>query len=139
MYTLKTDSDFDSAHFLKGYDGKCSNIHGHRWTVEIEVYSEGLEEDGSLGGMIVDFAKLKEDLKKITGELDHSLIIERGSLKEKTLEALFDEDFRIIQLDFRPTAENFAKYFYDNMKTQGYGVKKATVYETPKNCAAFEE
>ncbi len=139
MYTLKTDSDFDSAHFLKGYDGKCSNIHGHRWTVEIEVYSEHLEEDGSLGGMIVDFAKLKEDLKKITGELDHSLIIERGSLKEKTLEALFDEDFKIIQLDFRPTAENFAKYFYDNMKTQGYRVKKATVYETPKNCAAFEE
>lgn len=139
MYTLKTDSDFDSAHFLKGYDGKCSNIHGHRWTVEIEVYSEALEEDGSLGGMIVDFARLKEDLKKITGELDHSLIIERGSLKEKTLEALFDEDFRIIQLDFRPTAENFAKYFYDNMKTQGYKVKKATVYETPKNCAAFEE
>lgn len=139
MYTLKTDSDFDSAHFLKGYDGKCSNIHGHRWTVEIEVYSEDLEEDGSLGGMIVDFAKLKEDLKKITGNLDHSLIIERGSLKEKTMEALLDEAFKIIQLDFRPTAENFAKYFYDNMKTQGYRVKKATVYETPKNCAAFGE
>lgn len=139
MYTLKTDSDFDSAHFLKGYDGKCANIHGHRWTVEIEVYSESLEENGSLRGMIVDFAKLKEDLKKITGELDHSLIIERGSLKEKTLEALFEEDFRIIQLDFRPTAENFAKYFYDSMKTLGYSVKKATVYETPKNCAAFQE
>lgn len=139
MYTLKTESHFDSAHFLKGYDGKCSNIHGHRWIVEIEVYSECLEENGCLRGMIVDFAKLKEDLKKITGELDHSFIIERGSLKEKTMEALFDENFRIIQLDFRPTAENFAKYFYDSMNMLGYRVKKATVYETPKNCAVFEQ
>ena len=37
MYKLKTKASFDSAHFLKDYDGKCSNIHGHRWTVEIEV------------------------------------------------------------------------------------------------------
>ncbi|MCM1286716.1 MAG: 6-carboxytetrahydropterin synthase QueD [Clostridium sp.] len=139
MYTLKTDSDFDSAHFLKGYDGKCSNIHGHRWTVEIEVFSGELVESGSLRGMIVDFAKLKEDLKKITGRLDHALIIERGSLKEKTLEALLEESFEIIQLDFRPTAENFAKYFYDSMKCLGYSVKRATVYETPKNCASFAE
>ena len=55
------------------------------------------------------------------------------------MEALFDENFRIIQLDFRPTAENFAKYFYDSMNMLGYRVKKATVYETPKNCAVFEQ
>ena len=34
MYKLKTKASFDSAHFLKDYEGKCSNIHGHRWTVE---------------------------------------------------------------------------------------------------------
>ena len=39
MYTLKTNASFDSAHFLAGYEGKCSNIHGHHWTVEIEVGS----------------------------------------------------------------------------------------------------
>ena len=36
MYQLKTEADFDSAHFLSGYTGKCSNIHGHRWHVEID-------------------------------------------------------------------------------------------------------
>ena len=37
MYSLKTNSSFDSAHFLASYEGKCRNLHGHRWTVEVEV------------------------------------------------------------------------------------------------------
>ena len=46
MYILTTKHHFDSAHFLKGYDGKCSNIHGHRWFIEVSVQSEALIEDG---------------------------------------------------------------------------------------------
>ena len=46
MYQLKTEADFDSAHFLSGYTGKCSNIHGHRWHVEIEIESRKLEKNG---------------------------------------------------------------------------------------------
>ena len=42
MYILKTEHSFDSAHFLAGYEGKCANIHGHRWRVEIEVQAEEL-------------------------------------------------------------------------------------------------
>lgn len=139
MYTLVTKSEFDSAHFLKGYQGKCANIHGHRWTVSVETGSEALTEEGHLRGMIVDFSRLKQDLKEETEYLDHSLIIETGSLKEKTMEALNDEAFRIIEVPFRPTAENFAKYFYDRMKNRGYDVVKITVYETPNNCAGYSE
>ena len=51
MYILKTEYDFDSAHFLKGYDGKCSNIHGHRWKVVVNVGSETLEQEGNIRGM----------------------------------------------------------------------------------------
>ncbi len=137
MYTLKTSASFDSAHFLKGYEGKCSNIHGHRWTVEIEVGSETLEEDGQTRGMIVDFSKLKEDLGAIADELDHCLIIETGSLREKTMEALLGENFKVINVSFRPTAENFAKFFFELMESKGYMVINSTVYETPNNCASF--
>jgi 6-pyruvoyltetrahydropterin/6-carboxytetrahydropterin synthase len=137
MYTLKTSASFDSAHFLKGYEGKCSNIHGHRWTVEIEVASEELEATGQCRGMIVDFSTLKKDLNSMVDYLDHSLIIEISSLKQKTMEALEEENFRIIQVDFRPTAENFAKYFYDKLEDMGYNAVKATVYETPNNCATY--
>lgn len=137
MYTLKTNSSFDSAHFLSGYKGKCSNIHGHRWMVEVEVGSEVLEESGQTRGMIVDFSKLKDDLAEITSNLDHCFIYEKGTLKEKTVEALCEENFKMISVDFRPTAENFSKYFYDEMCTRGYKVIKATVYETPNNCASY--
>lgn len=139
MYSLKTNSSFDSAHFLSGYEGKCANIHGHRWKVEVEVCSRTLCESGNTRGMIVDFAKLKKDLAELTDNLDHCLIIEKGSLKAVTLEALLDEGFRIVEMDFRPTAENFAGYFYGEMRKKGYRVVGATVYETPNNCASYCE
>ena len=93
MYTLKTNASFDSAHFLAGYEGKCSNIHGHHWTVEIEVGSNSLEMGGNNRGMIVDFSKLKTDLKNIADALDHCLIVEIGSLKRRTLDVLEEEHF----------------------------------------------
>lgn len=137
MYTLQTSASFDSAHFLKGYEGKCSNIHGHRWTVEVTVASEEVEEEGQIRGMIVDFKTLKQDLKELADELDHSLVIEEGSLKEKTKEALLEEEFRIVELPFRPTAENLAEYFYDEMEEKDYQVVLVKVYETPNNCAGY--
>ena len=137
MYTLQTSASFDSAHFLKGYEGKCSNIHGHRWTVEVTVASEDVAVEGQIRGMVVDFKTLKEDLKDLADELDHSLVIEEGSLKEKTKEALLEEEFRIVELPFRPTAENLAEYFYDEMEEKDYQVVLVKVYETPNNCAGY--
>lgn len=139
MYTLTTNACFDSAHFLSGYEGKCSNIHGHRWKVEIEVGSDSLEAQGQNRGMIVDFSKLKEDLANIADALDHCFIYETGTLKSKTIEALEEENFKMIGVSFRPTAENFSKYFFDEMTSKGYRVIKSTVYETPNNCASYTE
>jgi 6-pyruvoyltetrahydropterin/6-carboxytetrahydropterin synthase len=139
MYSLRTEHSFDSAHFLAGYEGKCSNIHGHRWQVVIEVKSLTLQTNQQLNGMLVDFAQLKKDLKEEVDFLDHAFIIEKNSLKPKTVAALEEEGFQIIVLEFRPTAENMAKYFYDKMEQRGYQVKSATVYETPNNCASYEK
>lgn len=139
MYTLKTEQSFDSAHFLSGYEGKCSNLHGHRWRVEIEIEGKALQPQGSQRGMLVDFGDLKADLKALCDHLDHALIIETGSLREKTMEALSEEGFRVLSFDFRPTAENLAKYFYQEMTARGYGVRRAVVYETPNNCASYGE
>lgn len=139
MYSLKTEHSFDSAHFLRGYEGKCSNIHGHRWRVIIEIYDKAVGDDGQTRGMLVDFGRLKEQLKAETESLDHCLIIEKDSLRIGTIFALKEEGFKIVEMDFRPTAENFAKYFYDKFTDMGYSVREATVYETPKNCASYYE
>ena len=78
-------------------------------------------------------------LKNIADALDHCLIVEIGSLKRRTLDVLEEEHFKVVEVMFRPTAENFAKFFYEEMKGKGYHVLKATVYETPNNCAAYME
>ncbi|MDP4179155.1 MAG: 6-carboxytetrahydropterin synthase QueD [Bacillota bacterium] len=138
MYTLKAEHSFDSAHFLANYAGKCGNIHGHRWRVEIEVQSSSLNEGGQFDGMVIDFKDLKRDIKEMIDYYDHSLIIEENTMRKETLEHLIMDGFRIINVKFRPTAENFACFFYKTMKEKGYKVKKATVYETPTNCASYE-
>lgn len=139
MYLLTTEQSFDSAHFLAGYQGKCGNIHGHRWKVIVQIQSESLREDQQQRGMCIDFSDLKDDLKEQADYFDHALIIEKGSLREKTLEALREEGFSILEVDFRPTAENFAKYFYQEFEKKGYDVAMIQVYETPNNCASYTE
>jgi queuosine biosynthesis protein QueD len=139
MYILKAEHSFDSAHFLAGYEGKCGNIHGHRWKIEIEVQSETLVEEGQLEGMVIDFGDLKKDVKKVVDLYDHALIIQEKTMREETLNCLLQDGFNIIEVKFRPTAENFAAFFFKKMKAKGYNVRRATVYETPTNCAVYEE
>lgn len=137
MYQLTAEHSFDSAHFLAGYDGKCGNLHGHRWRVLLTVQSETLREDRQQKGMCVDFAELKKDLRTELDALDHVLIIEQGSLRESTMKALQEEKFQVVEMPFRPTAENFARYFYELFTLKGYPVAKVEVYETPNNSAVY--
>lgn len=137
MYQLTTEHSFDSAHFLAGYDGKCGNLHGHRWRVLLTVQSETLREDRQQKGMCVDFAELKKDLRTELDALNHVLIIEQGSLRESTMKALQEEKFQVVEMPFRPTAENFARYFYELFTLKGYPVAKVEVYETPNNSAVY--
>ena len=138
MYILTTKAKFDSAHFLKGYEGKCANLHGHRWTVEVEAGAEFLQETGEKRGMVIDFGDLKKAVRQLADAYDHALIYEAGSLKAATLAALQDEQFRLIEVPYRPTAENFARAFFEALTAQGLPVLRVTVYETPDNCASYE-
>ena len=138
MYLLKTSASFDSAHFLKGYNGKCANLHGHTWRVEVEVSAGALVTEGEKRGMVIDFSDLKKSVKALADRYDHTLIYEQGSLRESTLNALREEGFSLIELPVRPTAENFAKLFYEALSRE-LPVCRVTVYETPQNCATYEE
>jgi 6-pyruvoyltetrahydropterin/6-carboxytetrahydropterin synthase len=138
MYYLQSEASFDAAHFLKGYAGKCKNIHGHRWRVVATVQGEHLIAEGSQRDMLLDFGDLKADLKALADRFDHALLIELGSLRPETLKALEAEEFHLELLPFRTTAENLSKYFYDQLTLKGYQVKEVSVYETPTNCASYD-
>ena len=137
MYYLKAEASFDAAHFLAHYQGKCHNIHGHHWIVELRISGTQLQTSAQEYGMLVDFSQLKHDLKQIADEMDHTLIYETGTLRDATRAALEEDGFALTEVPFRPTAEHFAKYFFDRMTDRGYTVAEATVYETPNNCASY--
>ncbi len=129
MFILSCESSFDAAHFLTNYDGKCKNIHGHRWRVVLEIEGE------ASNGMVVDFNIIKKDLKELCDYFDHTFIVEKNSLKLELLNML-KEEFLIREVDFRTTAENFSKYFYDILSKK-YNVYSVSVYETPNNMARY--
>lgn len=139
MYFLTAEASFDGAHFLSGYEGKCSNLHGHRWRVLLKIKADELQESGQQRGMVVDFSDVKKALKVETDYFDHTFIYERDTLKKTTVDALNEEGFLMRIVDFRPTAENFSKYFYDKFAGYGFDVAEVTVYETPNNCASYSK
>lgn len=139
MYGLKTESSFDAAHFLTDYHGKCENLHGHRWRVVAYLAQEKLWNEGTHKDMVIDFGEFKHVLRELTEELDHSFIVEEGSLMPETLACLEKEGFALSMMPFRTTAENLARYFYDRMADSGLSISQVEVYETPNNCAIYYE
>ena len=95
MYAITVRSGFSSAHQLRGYKGKCENLHGHNWTVEVCITGE--ETDAT--GMLIDFKDVKKVLQEILGEIDHRVLNEVEP---------FDK--------INPTAENIAKYVFEKIK-----------------------
>ncbi len=136
-YGLKTESCFDSAHFLTDYEGKCENLHGHRWKVVAYIMVDSLQTEGEGRDMVVDFALFKRALRELTDEFDHMFLVEEGSLSQATIDCLEQEEFKLLMLPFRTTAENLARCFYDRMKDKGFPVSQIDVYETPLNCASY--
>ena len=68
MFEVRVEADFAAAHFLKDYNGKCENLHGHNYKVFAHVKGTELNE----GGMLLDFSLLKKVLKSVCKELDHT-------------------------------------------------------------------
>ena len=137
MYGLKTESSFDSAHFLTEYEGKCENLHGHRWRVVAYLRADTLRTEGDMRDMVVDFAVFKKAVRALTEELDHTFLVEEGSLAAETIRCLEAEEFKLTIVPFRTTAENLAKYFYGRLADQGFPVSCIECYETPLNCAIY--
>ena len=137
MYALKTEASFDSAHFLTDYYGKCENLHGHRWRVVVYVEQEDLRVDGTEKDMVIDFGVFKQVVREVVGELDHTFIVEQGSLKPATVAALEDEGFKLTCLPFRTTAENLARWLFVQLAARDLPVSQVECYETPNNCAIY--
>lgn len=90
MYEIRVEADFSAAHFLRDYNGKCENLHGHNYKVFAHVRGENLNE----GGMLLDFSLLKNALREVCKTLDHTNLNDMS---------VFDQN---------PSAERIATYIY---------------------------
>jgi len=130
-FKLKTKFDFDAAHRLVGYDGKCQNCHGHIWTCQIEVVGKELDEIG----MLWDFT----NAKKIKDLFDHKTILKNCTENVNLINLLRKENNEIYLMYSNPTAENLCKEILEALKYQNPKLKyKVTVWESPKSSCEVE-
>lgn len=123
MFDLSITADFEAAHYIPHYPGKCSRLHGHNWRIEVGVCGDTLNKLG----MLIDFHDLRAEVKKVSEKLDHYYLNEI-------------EPFSAIS----PTAENIAKYIYDELNslpqiTDYCKVRFVKVWESPNSAVSYSQ
>lgn len=127
---------FCAGHRLVGHEGKCQNLHGHNYV--LEVYVTGQEQDKV--GRILDFKQLKTCCKDwIDENWDHTFVL--WDQDHNGLDAIrSSEPHRIYELDSNPTAENMAKHFLEVICPKilagtGASAFKVRLWESEETCA----
>jgi len=122
MYELMVETNFSSAHQLRGYKGECEKLHGHNWKVQVHVIAEKLNELD----MAIDFHELKDFVGEVIAPLDHGLLNDLFPFTEKN-----------------PSSENIAKWIFDSLKKKindnNLRLSAVTVWESEITSATYFE
>lgn len=122
MFQVSVEETFSAGHALRGYKGKCENPHGHNYRVQVTL--EGPQLDGI--GLLIDFTQLKQVMREVIKRLDHQFINDLDPFTK-----------------LNPSAENMAKYFYEQVAGQlsglpaGARVTDVIVWETDTAMAKY--
>lgn len=125
---------FDAAHQLEGHKGKCANVHGHTYKLEVVVSGEPLsDKHPGEEGFVMDFGDVKQIVKeKIVDRLDHAFLA-MGT--EPAYTALQSTGTKITSLGFRTTAENLVLFICHTLRTAGLPMHSVRIWETPTSYA----
>jgi len=134
--------DFESAHALYGYDGKCKNIHGHSYHLYVTVIGEPIEDsENPKNGMVMDFGDLKRIVKKeIVDVFDHAVILNQNSPHKDLAKMIEDYSHRIVLVSYQPTSEKMLFDFADRIKVrlpQNVLLHSLKLYETANSYAEW--
>ena len=120
MYQISVEQNFDAAHFLRGYQGKCEALHGHRFRVVAKVKASGVDEVG----MGYDFVTLKQHLASILSRFDHTCLNDVPP---------FDK--------INPSSENIASTVYEELKLKltdaPVSLSCVEVWESPQSGVTY--
>ncbi len=122
MYELKIITHMACAHQLREFEGRCENLHGHNWKIEVFVTGNELEPNG----ILIDFKRIKSVTEKVIDELDHKFLNDLEYFK-----------------GVNPSSENIARYIF---KALGYAlnsnnvrVSRVTAWESDNACGSYTE
>lgn len=120
MYEVIVKEHFSAAHQLRDISGHCENLHGHNWRVDVFIRAETVNEIG----IVIDFEAVEEAVKEIIDRFDHQVLNELSVFQ-----------------DLNPSAENIARYIYEELKQRlssgSIRTHKVTVWETDSYGASY--
>ena len=131
---IKRHFQFDAAHMLSQYEGKCSNLHGHTYTGDIEIHAEARRETG----MVLDY----NEIKQVVDMYDHAVIFSSSEVRNEAEKELYEwakkHGMRMIVIgEGKCTAENIAHSLCDKIRDRLPSYYRITVWlhETPDSTA----
>ncbi|KGQ49725.1 6-carboxytetrahydropterin synthase QueD [Gallibacterium anatis] len=141
MLKVAKEFSFDMAHLLDGHDGKCQNLHGHTYKLQVIVSGE-TEDNGAKKGMVIDFADLKRAVNElIISPMDHAFIYDQSSERETKIAQLLQQlNSKTFALPVRSTAENLAQFIFQRLQENvGFHLHSVRLWETPTSFAEYGE
>jgi 6-pyruvoyltetrahydropterin/6-carboxytetrahydropterin synthase len=119
-FEISTEAGFSAAHFIAGYQGDCSKLHGHNWRVRVTLRAT----ERKASGLTYDFRDLRAIMAEAVKQLDHTVLNDLPQFNGRN-----------------PTAETIAEWLYGQIcrriDDQSVTVGRVEVWESPLNCAAF--
>ncbi|HLH41219.1 MAG TPA: 6-carboxytetrahydropterin synthase QueD [Bryobacteraceae bacterium] len=121
MFEVAVEQTFAAGHALRNYKGKCENVHGHNFRVQVVIEGERLDETG----LLVDFIDVRDAMRSIIDRLDHVFLNDIAPFDVKN-----------------PSAENIAEYFYREISQTlksavPVRIREVKVWETDVQSAAY--
>ena len=111
---------FETGHSLYGYDGKCKNVHGHSYKLDVTVIGQPIRDKSNVKyGMVIDFSDLKKIVKEeIVNVFDHATVFNKNTPHVELAKELQDRGHNVLLVDYQPTSEMMVIDFAEKIKTR---------------------
>ena len=109
---------FETGHALYGYDGKCKNVHGHSYRLDVTVIGTPIDDASNVKfGMVIDFGDLKKIVKEdIVDVFDHATVFNKNTPHVELAKELQDRGHNVLLVDYQPTSEMMVIDFAEKIK-----------------------
>ncbi len=132
---------FETGHALYGYDGKCKNVHGHSYRLDVTVIGEPIADNTNVKfGMVIDFSDLKKIVKEeIVNVFDHATVFNKNTPHVELAKELGDRGHNVLLVDYQPTSEMMVIDFANKIRTRLPNTIKLFSLKLQETATSFAE